>query len=458
MIKFYFVGDFHIRLYQRSLLSEFDNNKKFYYAPLALLEHTSAKSSWNHLAGQHQMTFRVEMWNEELHQMVTQYLSNVTHQTVEWNQVSVLPFDRVSIRCQHEGCSSADSRLISSWYSFAQSPKKMQFRISCRSEAVCRLLTNQMTRHPDHQFSQLSLHFLLERSRIKKINVPVNGANIWSGRTMADVNRRFPDASFALVTANDRDTIITETLSNTLRASDSFDDQIIDYEDERRWKRHLENLIFEPYSVLVDDNQEENQQQLLWQSVYWNSHHEIDAPRPDTLAKKLNRIYTAAQESDQKLIADHLVERVFTEFSKPAMALLEKMLSKDTLQSLANALQTVPQLVSDRLNDVSQRTLNWNGNQFLPKGADKFFKINLEKLRQISPESKTPLTDLYSPSLKYFTPDLSLNLNIRPEMSQMNFERNPTIPDSIKNRFEIESTTQDFKKEKPQAPGALTKL
>ncbi len=82
------LGDFRIRTYRM------DDNK-FHYAPLALLDHTSFRSGKNVLTGENEMSFRVVMWNDELQEIVTEHLSNVTGTPVDSSSVSILPFEQV---------------------------------------------------------------------------------------------------------------------------------------------------------------------------------------------------------------------------------------------------------------------------------------------------------------------------------------------------------------------------
>ena len=364
----------------------------------------------------------------------------------------------------------------------------MQFRITCQSEDECHQLANTMARHPDQFSNQLTIHFLQQRQRqqqrMKTINATVAFES--SGQsTMADINRRFSDAPFALVTPQDRDNILTETLNVALQQhQSSIDDALIDHDDEMRWRRHLANLIFEPYyhypttiaSANRDDGEEDDTAAaaLLWQSLYWKGRQEYQGddnedPRPDILAKKLNRIYSAAAEKERQWIARHLAASRSPLAAMGDVQQLEKMLSADTLQSLANALQTGPhhQLVSERLYEIvnsrnrsSSPLVQWNGNRFLPIAPSGLTKINLQKLRQISVGGGA-LHDSSSPwpLLRHFVPDLSLNVNVRPEMtSPMNFERNPiAIPESIDGSSSSPSTA-DRRTDKSPGGGLLQSI
>ena len=42
------------------------SNKKYFYAPIALLDHKSAASFFNNVRKQAEIQFRIEMWNEKV--------------------------------------------------------------------------------------------------------------------------------------------------------------------------------------------------------------------------------------------------------------------------------------------------------------------------------------------------------------------------------------------------------
>lgn len=154
------LGDFRIRLYRNAD----DNDGTFYYAPMALLDHTSATchsgSRLNPLTGQpNEMSFAVQMWNEEIQDVVSAYL-NVT-------SVSVIPFDRVFIRCAQ--CPLSGVRLSGGqhWFSFAHSPQRMDFRLTFPTAAQCQETARQMARNPEQFSNQFELHFLLDDAKRK---------------------------------------------------------------------------------------------------------------------------------------------------------------------------------------------------------------------------------------------------------------------------------------------------
>ncbi|KAK4023813.1 hypothetical protein OUZ56_009212 [Daphnia magna] len=404
------LGDFHIRAYEKVMAS---STSRFYFAPLALLEHTSASSGRNNLTGENQLAFRVEMWNDELRYIVKDYLSNITGLAIEENRVSILPFEKVSLRCQR--CSP--TRLDSRWRSFSQSSKQMEFRMVCSTLEECHNLREQMVHHPEQFSSHLTLFFRMESNKgsvgsIRRKTASITSDHVWNGPIMFDLNRRFSNSSFALVTSQDRGRIVSEALENVLAdveiLLESVEDLAIEPEDELRLRKMMENILFENYIIPLEDDSES-----AWNSLYWDYENVGLDVRPDIMARKLNKVYKNAEEKDRKWIVELLSHG-------PGLSSTKTVLSDETSLALANIFQTIPKHIGSRLQS-SQRNIQWDGHKFIPK-VTKLFRINLDKLRHsFKPVRNVPI--------KYSVIDLRLDLNVQPAMSRINFERQPQIPE-----------------------------
>ncbi|XP_057374684.1 uncharacterized protein LOC130695556 isoform X2 [Daphnia carinata] len=417
------LGDFHMRTYEKAMAS---SASRFYFAPLALLEHTSASSGRNNLTGENQLVFRVEMWNDELHYIVKDHLSNITGLSMAENRVNILPFEKVSLRCQRCSPARSDSR----WRSFSQSPKHMEFRMVCTTLEECHNLREQMIHHPEQFSSHLMLFFRMEGNKdsIRRKSASVTSEHIWNGPIMLDLNRRFSNSSFALVTSHDRGRIVSETLENVLAdveiSLESAEDLAIEPEDELRLRKMMENVLFENYIIPLEDDSES-----AWNSLYWDYENVGLDVRPDIMARKLNKLYQNVEEKDRKWIIE--------QFSHgPGLSSTKTILSDETSLALANIFQTIPTHIGSRLLS-SQRNIQWDGHKFLPK-VTKLFRINLDKLRHsFKPVRNVPV--------KYSVIDLRLDLNVQPAMSRINFERQPQIPEfrtARKGNEEMQTTVK----------------
>ncbi|KAI9556262.1 hypothetical protein GHT06_018836 [Daphnia sinensis] len=403
------LGDFHIRTYEKAMASS-----RFYFAPLALLEHTSASSGRNNLTGEYQLVFRVEMWNDELRYIVKDYLRNITGVSIEENRVSILPFEKISLRCQRCSLTRPDSR----WRSFAQSPKQMEFRMICSTLEECHNLREQMIHHPEQFSSHLTLYFRMESNNkgsvgsLRRKTASITSEHIWNGPIMLDLNRRFSNSSFALVTSQDRGRIVSEALENVLAdveiLLESAEDLAIEPEDELRLRKMMENILFENYIIPLEDDSES-----AWNSLYWDYENVGLDVRPDIMARKLNKIYKNVEEKDRKWIVEQLSHG-------PGLSSTKTMISDETSLALANIFQTSPSHIGSRLQS-SQRNIQWDGHKFIPK-VTKLFRINLDKIRH-------SFKSVRNVPIKYSVIDLRLDLNVQPAMSRINFERQPQIPE-----------------------------
>ena len=62
-------GNFRVNIYEHAnnrMETTNPSNKKYFYAPIALLDHKSAASFFNNVRKQAEIQFRIEMWNEKV--------------------------------------------------------------------------------------------------------------------------------------------------------------------------------------------------------------------------------------------------------------------------------------------------------------------------------------------------------------------------------------------------------
>jgi hypothetical protein len=299
----------------------------------------------------------------------------------------------------------------------------MQFRLVCPTLEECRDLGQQMIHHPEQFSSQLTLYFrfdhksLTSGGSLRRKSASVSGEHVWNGPIMADLNRRFSNSSFALVTAQDRARIVSEALENVLTDVEVLEDSDnlgLEPEDETRLRRILENLIFENHIIPLEEDDESS-----WNSLYWDYENAGSDVRPDVMARKLNKIYQNADEKERKW----MVQQVMQDEPSGLMASAKNVVSDETLRALTNVFQTSPSRLSSRLEE-SRRTIQWERNHFAPR-LTKLYRINLDKLRN----SFKPVRNI---PIKYSVVDLKLDLNVQPTMSRINFDRKPQIPKSSK--------------------------
>jgi hypothetical protein len=91
-------GNFRIAIYEHvnnQKATATSNQKKYFYSPLALLDHTSAVSIYNRVTKKSEMRFRVEMWNDKVENEIFKYLNEIVGHEIKSNQVAIIPFEKV---------------------------------------------------------------------------------------------------------------------------------------------------------------------------------------------------------------------------------------------------------------------------------------------------------------------------------------------------------------------------
>jgi hypothetical protein len=73
-------GNFRVDIYDHAnnhKSTTAPSNYKYFYAPIALLDHQGATSSFNNVTKKAEMRFRIEMWNDKVQNQVVNYLGKV---------------------------------------------------------------------------------------------------------------------------------------------------------------------------------------------------------------------------------------------------------------------------------------------------------------------------------------------------------------------------------------------
>jgi hypothetical protein len=145
-------GNFRVNIYEHldNYKNKTNNSKKYFYSPIALLDHKSAVSLFNDVTEQIEVRFRIEMWNDNIENQVAKYLSELFGRQVQVNQVKVVPFEKVAL-----ASTSAQTFYIlpSDWLPYQ---KSMWFSVQCLLRNNCDQLATDMRINPN-QFDNLKL-------------------------------------------------------------------------------------------------------------------------------------------------------------------------------------------------------------------------------------------------------------------------------------------------------------
>jgi hypothetical protein len=282
-------GNFLVEIYEHaSNQKSTDSQKKYFYSPLALLDHSSAISIYNRFTKQQEMRFRIEMWNDKVQNEVVKYLNEIVGHQIKSNQVRVIPLEKVILASE---IPTADYFLSLVWKKFDRS-KILWFSLSCYDQKVCDELANEMRTNPEH-LNHFKLLYSLssQTSQTKQTTISID--SVTSGQLVSTLLQKFGDKKEIFLTANDEKKMLTETATNI--RMDTFDDYEVGSPDtELLIINNLKDLLGVSKITIKE------QSDKMWDSVFWND----DNYRPDKTTKTLNEILNKLDRETRKKLAD----------------------------------------------------------------------------------------------------------------------------------------------------------
>jgi hypothetical protein len=283
-------GNFLIEIYEHADNNQksSDSQKKYFYSPLALLDHSSAVSTYNRFTKQPEMSFRIEMWNDKVQNEVVKHLNEIVGHQIKSNQVRVLPLDKVILTSKIPTTDYSPSPV---WTNYDRS-KTLWFSLSCYDQKICDELANEMRSVPKH-----SNHFKLlyslssQTSQTKQTTITID--SVTSGQLVSTLLQKSGDKKEIFLTASDEKKMLTETATNI--RMDSFEDSEVGSPDtEFQISNILKDLLVTSRTTIRE------QSDKMWDSVFWND----DNYRPDKTTKTLNEILNKLDTETQKILAD----------------------------------------------------------------------------------------------------------------------------------------------------------
>jgi hypothetical protein len=284
-------GNFHVEIYEHAnnhKATTTASEKKYFYSPIALLDHKSAASRLNRVTKQQEMRFRVEMWNDKVQNEVVKHLNDIVGHEIKSNRVTVIPLEKVILVSKRP---TVDYSLYPEWTNYDKS-KTIWFYLSCYDQKNCDELANEMRSEPE-QFHQLKILYSLssQTSQIKQTTISID--SVTSGQLVSTLLQKFGDKKEIFLTADDEKKMLTETATNI--RMDTFDDSEVGSPDtEYQISNILKDLLVTSRTTIKD------QSDKMWDSVFWNE----DNYRPDKTTKTLNEIVNKLDMETQKKLAD----------------------------------------------------------------------------------------------------------------------------------------------------------
>ena len=370
-------GNFRIDIYEhssnqriRSSTSEpaeiaKQNLFKYYYAPIVLLDNASAASYFNNFTGQFELTFRVELWNDDVQLKVTNWIKQEIDSSAKASLIQVIPFEKMILA--NSASTKQRYQLPKSWMPY-QKQKDVRFKLICFNKFDCDELALGMRQSAD-QFSDLRLLFSLTSEKSQTRQTVVRVESIMSGDMATKLDQQMKSNEFALLTAEDEKRLLTESATNIL--IDTFDDSdVVSPNSEAQiYKLLTDHLIDHSRTVIKD------QSDKMWESVFWNE----DNYRPDLTSQTFNQVFNKLDTEQKKVLiktfTDTNIVTHETSGGVPGVADAKNKIDVN----LSRSGSTTNDDLEKFLKEVKE-TVKWTGSKFEPKPLS-LARINLAKLR-----------------------------------------------------------------------------
>ena len=386
-------SNFRINVYQHSgnrKTGASSGENKFYYAPIALLDISSAVSSFNNATNQAEMKFRIEMWNEDIQSAVARWIKQEVDDTVKDSLVQVIPFEKLILAGKTSGSSV---KLPRDWMPY-QLQKDIRVKLTCFTKLDCDQLLDQIHQNPDIlRDSHLRVLFNTASEKTFQKQVNITTSSIQLSEFVTRLEQRLPQSEFALLNPTDEQRILSEFAAAII--ADAFDDiDVVPANSEAQLLKPIKDVLISTGKTIKDQGDK------LWASSYWRDENS----RPDKSCKTWSEIYKNLDAEKQKNLID-----AFDTNSAKRRASAEQVRNLLTLIREGKLLHD--QMVADndealnRFYDDSKDTIQWAGKEFVPKAWSPT-KLDMVKLR--NPNS---LKDK-NVKVKYSKAALSVAVNI----------------------------------------------
>ena len=205
-------GNFHIEIFEHSNNQKVTaSEKKYFYSPIALLDHKSTVSRLNRFTKQPEIRFRIEMWNDKIEKEVIKHLVEIVGHEIKFNKVRVIPFEKVLLTSKKP---TPDYSLSPDWTNYDKS-KTLRLSLSCHDQKVCDELAEELRSDPE-QFHHFKLLYSLSSQTYLTKETTITIDSVTSGQMVAKLLHTFgEDHNEIFLTANDEKKILAENLLYT---------------------------------------------------------------------------------------------------------------------------------------------------------------------------------------------------------------------------------------------------
>lgn len=232
-------GNFRVNIYEHSENSAFLENparKRYYYLPIALLDHNSAKSEFNNVTKQVEMRFRVQMWDDNLEKQMIDYLTSqgIVGHEIKSFQVQVIPFEKIILATTKP---STIYSISNDWLPY-QLDKSVGLTLTCFQQEECNQLSDIMHQDPTN-FGHLKILFSLESQtwQTKQMVIQIDKiiSDVMASKIIHD----------GQITEVEENKLLSEMTTNII--TESFDDlEVVSPNSAWEIRNILKDLLIEP--------------------------------------------------------------------------------------------------------------------------------------------------------------------------------------------------------------------
>ena len=408
--------------YETATSNTTPSTNRYFYTPLSLLNHKTAVSLFNNNANEaqkYQVTFDVEMWNDDLQKAVVDWIRRARDKNVNEDLVEIIKFEKVMLSFSCTTCFSARYTLPTTWTPY-QSLKSITMRIICYSQTECDFLAKEMRERPQ-MFSELRLLLTVDSQTSKTKETKISVESIRSGKMVLEILRHFEGKDQGFLTAEEEQRLISESANNIIIdiSDDSGDADVFSEKSKDDILKFVKSNLLDPSRTIIKDIGDKN-----WESVYCSP----DNYRPDVTTKALNTAYNKTSTENKSKLIDQFNNinkfDIEADVKVPLVVSVKGEIDTDFSRSGKNTKEDVNKFLQETKNNVE-----WNGIKFVPKPME-LSKLNLANLRD-----KQTFKDRRV-SVKYHTAILTIGL----QTSQKVIKQDPISSDTgiaeLKRRIE----------------------
>lgn len=196
-------GNFRLKIYEHLINQKTTTvpvQKRYFYSPIAQLDHASAYVNYNNVTKLTKMRFRIEIWTDHVESEILNYLPQIVGHEIKPYQVEIIPFEKVFLASTNLEPLTAYS-LPTNWLPY-QLEKSLWFSLTCFNQEDCNHLKDNMHQDPV-EFDNLKLLFSLssQTSQTKETIIPYE--HIVTTQLVSKLLKQCENTEYALITTEE---------------------------------------------------------------------------------------------------------------------------------------------------------------------------------------------------------------------------------------------------------------